>query len=214
MSFCLIFDLDGTLVDSEYLCNQAFIDIISDINESVDNLMNRYRGKKLSIVFEDIEKRYNIKLDKNIEGIYRKRVEELFNTSLHPMPGVEEMLRKIKFPYCLASSGPMNKILHSLSVCGLIQYFDSNKIFSSYVINSWKPDPKLFLYVAEAMKFTPNKCIVIEDSETGIIAAKAANMKYLQYSPNENIEYPNNMNKFHSMEKLIEIINIIEKEET
>lgn len=211
MSLCIIFDLDGTLVDSEYLCNQAFIDIIQNIDESVEELVEKYKGKKLSVIFKDIENRYNIKLSNNIEEIYRNKVEELFIAYLKPIPGVEEMLKNIKLPYCIASSGPINKIQQSLTICGLINYFENSKIFSSYVVGSWKPDPELFLYAAKSMGYNPEKCIVIEDSETGIIAAKAANMKYIQYCPNEAIEYPNN-NKFNSMNKLIELVNIIEKE--
>ena len=214
MSLCLIFDLDGTLVDSECLCNQAFKEIIKDIDESVNNLIDRYKGKKLSLIFKDIENRYNIKLNNNIEEQYRKKVEELFYKYLKPMPGVEEMLKNITYPYCLASSGPIEKINQSLTICRLSKYFDPSKIFSSYVIGFWKPDPKLFLFAAKSMGFIPEKCIVIEDSETGINAAKAANMKYLQYCPNEILEYPNSQNKFNSMERLIELVKVFDNEET
>lgn len=210
MSLCLIFDLDGTLVDSEKLSNQAFIDIIDEIDESVDSLTDRNKGKKLSQIFKDIENRYNIKLNNDLEKLYRKRVEELLDEYLLPMPGVEEMLNKICFPYCLASSGPMEKIKQSLPVCGLSKYFDPSRIFSSYIIGSWKPEPELFLYAAKLMGYSPEKCVVIEDSEIGIIAAKAANMKYFQFCPNEILEYPNNENKFNSMEKLIELVGILD----
>ncbi len=48
---CLIFDLDGTLVDSEYLSNKAFIDLLPELGDSVQSLVARYRGWKLSSFF-------------------------------------------------------------------------------------------------------------------------------------------------------------------
>lgn len=56
-NICVIFDLDGTLVDSEGLCNQAFLDLLPQLNESVESLTLRYRGKKLAPILADLESR-------------------------------------------------------------------------------------------------------------------------------------------------------------
>jgi beta-phosphoglucomutase-like phosphatase (HAD superfamily) len=45
---CVIFDLDGTLVDSEYLCNKAFADLLPDLREPIHSLVTEYRGWQLS----------------------------------------------------------------------------------------------------------------------------------------------------------------------
>lgn len=47
---CVIFDLDGTLVDSEGLCNQAFLDLLPQLSDTVESLIQRYRGKKLTSI--------------------------------------------------------------------------------------------------------------------------------------------------------------------
>lgn len=57
-------------------------------------------------------------------------------------------------------------------------------IFSSYDIRSWKPEPGLFLHAAKGMNFPAERCVVIEDSEVGIDAAKAAGMTAMHYKPN------------------------------
>ena len=180
---CVIFDLDGTLVDSEGLCNQAFLDLLPQLSDTVESLIQRYRGKKLAPILADLESRLCQKLPDAFEQHYRQRVAELFSRELKPMPGVLEMLEAMNFPKCIASSGPPLKIRQALQVSGLAPYF-GDSIFSSYEVGSWKPEPGLFQYAANAMGFMPSQCVVVEDSEVGIEAAAAAGMKAFQYVRN------------------------------
>lgn len=180
---CVIFDLDGTLVDSEGLCNQALLDLLPQLSDTVESLIQRYRGKKLAPILFDLESRLCQKLPDAFEKHYRQRVAELFSRELKPMPGVLEMLETTNFPKCIASSGPLLKIRQALQVSGLAPYF-GDSIFSSYEVGSWKPEPGLFQYAANAMGFMPSQCVVVEDSEVGIEAAVAAGMKAFQYVRN------------------------------
>lgn len=180
---CVIFDLDGTLVDSEGLCNQAFLDLLPQLNETVAALTRRNRGKKLAQILADLERRLCQTLPDTFEQQYRQRVAELFSHELKPMPGVLEMLDVMNFPKCIASSGPPLKIRQALQVSGLAPYFGDN-LFSSYEMGSWKPEPGLFQYAAEAMGFMPGQCAVIEDSDVGIEAAAAAGMRAFRYVRN------------------------------
>jgi HAD superfamily hydrolase (TIGR01509 family) len=180
---CVIFDLDGTLVDSEGLCNQAFLDLLPQLNETVASLTQRYRGKKLAQILADLERRLCQELPDAFEQQYRQRVAELFSYELKPIPGVPEMLDVMNFPKCIASSGPPLKIRQALQVSGLTPYFGDN-LFSSYEVGSWKPEPGVFQYAAKAMGFMPGQCVVVEDSEVGIKAAAAAGMRAFQYVRN------------------------------
>lgn len=85
---CIIFDLDGTLVDSENLCNQAFVDLVSGLGEPAELLVNRYRGKKFAHILSDIEKRIGKKLPATFEEVYRERVTKLFEYNLKPCLGL------------------------------------------------------------------------------------------------------------------------------
>ena len=182
---CIIFDLDGTLVDSEYLCNQAFLDLLPDLNDSVETLAQRYRGQKLSLILTDIEQRIKHNLPKQFEMDYRQRVSELFSSQLKPMPNVIEMLASIRYATCIASSAPMKKIRQALQVSGLSIYF-GDRVFSSYEVGSWKPEPGLFQHTANRMGFAPEQCVVVDDSNLGIEAALTAKMFALQYRPHED----------------------------
>lgn len=182
---CVIFDLDGTLVDSERLCNQAFLDLLPQLDDTVESLVARNRGRKLALILADIENRLSAPLHSDFEVRYRTRVSELFDLQLEPNPGVRAILGSISFPFCVASSGPTAKIRQALRVSGLLSFFGDN-IFSSYEIGSWKPDPGLFLHAAKIMGFAPARCVVVEDSEVGVQAAIAAGMRSLQYTPHSS----------------------------
>lgn len=179
---CVIFDLDGTLVDSERLCNQAFLDLLPQLDDTVESLVARNRGRKLALILADIETRLGALLHSDFEQRYRTRVSELFDLQLEPMPGVRAMLGAVSLPFCVASSGPPAKIRQALRVSGLLSFFGDN-IFSSYEIGSWKPEPGLFLHAGKIMGFSPARCVVVEDSEVGMQAATAAGMRSLQYTP-------------------------------
>jgi len=180
---CVIFDLDGTLVDSEGLCNQAFLDLLPQLDDSLTSLITRYRGQKLAPILADLESRLGLKLPDTFERHYRQHVAELFARELKPMPGVLEMLEATHFPKCVASSGPVMKIRQALQVSGLAPHF-GDYIFSSYQVGSWKPEPDLFQYAARTMGFSPGRCAVVEDSEVGVAAAGAAGMQAFQYLQN------------------------------
>ncbi|OUL19691.1 HAD-IA family hydrolase [Nostoc sp. 106C] len=212
---CIIFDLDGTLVDSERLCNQAFIDLLPFINESVDSLILRYRGRKLALILADIEMRYGEKLPRDFEVTYRHRVNELFEFYLQPITGVPEMLKTLEYPACVASSAPIAKIRQALNVTNLSHYFGvdaerlvvRHRLFSSYDVGSWKPAPGLFLYAADKMGFSPESCVVIEDSDVGIQAAYSAGIYALKYSHEEGAEEQNHV--FSNMRYLIKRLDKI-----
>ncbi|MBP5973843.1 HAD-IA family hydrolase [Brasilonema sp. CT11] len=181
----LIFDCDGTLVDSEYLCNLGLINQLQKIGifEDANKLMKKFRGWKLSNILIDIENYYFIKLPHNFIEFYRLEVASLFDSHLQAIPYIFDALNLLNFKKCVASSAPVTKIQHALSLCGLSAFFSEN-IFSSYVVGSWKPEPELFIYAAKEMCSKSKNCIVIEDSNLGILAANNAGMKSIYFNPN------------------------------
>ncbi|MFT5696558.1 MAG: HAD superfamily hydrolase (TIGR01509 family) [Myxococcota bacterium] len=181
-NLCVIFDLDGTLVDSEGLCNRAFLDLIPSLQEPIGELMLRYRGAKLAWILADIEQRTGATLPEDFVTTYRARVAELFASELEPTPGAREMLEALPYDRCIASSAPIAKITHALEVSGLLGFFHG-RLYSSYEVDSWKPEPGIFLHAASAMGYDPADCVVVDDSEVGVEAADAAGMQVLWYLP-------------------------------
>jgi HAD superfamily hydrolase (TIGR01509 family) len=209
-ALCVIFDLDGTLVDSESLCNQALLDLVPGLNDPVERLVARYRGMKLAAILSDVEERAGAGLPVNFEATYRSRVAERFALELKPVPGAREMLEKLACAKCLASSGPRAKIEQALAVSGLARFFEQ-AIFSSYEVGSWKPEPGLFLHAARAMGFAPEHCVVVEDSDVGIQAARAAGMMALHYVGAEAGRGGSGARQFSDMQALPDHLAVLSK---
>jgi len=101
-SRCIIFDLDGTLVDSESLSNKALLDLLPEVDESLEKLTDRYQGEKLVEIFIDIEERFKFSIPEGFEPIYREHVAELFEKELKPVPGAIEMLNQPKWLFFIS----------------------------------------------------------------------------------------------------------------
>jgi HAD superfamily hydrolase (TIGR01509 family) len=175
---CIIFDCDGVLVDSEEIANKVLYEMSHTlgVNLSVDDLILNFSGRNLQECFRWIESKISVSLPSDFEVNYRKKTFERFEKELKPIDGIKEFINELTIPYCVASSGPLNKIRLNLSVTGLLHHFE-DKIFSSYEIKSWKPDPDIFLHAAKQMNSAVQDCIVIEDSVAGVMAAVAGGFK-------------------------------------
>jgi HAD superfamily hydrolase (TIGR01509 family) len=191
---CVIFDCDGTLVDSELLCNQCLAIKLKELGiiEDAYILVQRYQGAKLATILVDIGRRHQTTIPDSFIHEYRALTASFFDKFLRPTIGVKAALDLIPLPKCVASSGPPEKILQALRVTGLARHF-SDRIFSSYVVNSWKPDPALLLYAASQMGFSPSDCAVVDDSLLGIQAAASAGMHSFLFDPdgtNASVDSP------------------------
>lgn len=184
---CIIFDLDGTLVDSDPLCTKAFLDLLPEIDTPLPELTKLFRGRKFSWILSDLERRLGRGLPLAFEVQYREQVDQLFKTELHAFDGVFETLKEISTPICVASNGPRAKIERALEITNLSLFFGS-QIFSSYEVGIWKPDPGLFLHAARKMNTSEHECLVVEDSEVGIEAAKSAGMHVLQFCDEQDTQ--------------------------
>lgn len=205
---CVIFDCDGTLVDSEYLCNFALEIRLRDlgIDESAETLVAEFRGWKLARICEAIEQRHEVRLGEDFISQYRLTVERLFAEQLRPIAGIAEALEQISQPKCVASSGPLEKIHQSLELTALAGFFGRH-VFSSYVIQSWKPEPGLFLHASERMGFAPEQCLVIEDSDVGIEAARRAGMRALWFRGDAGHPSAQGITCFDHMSQLPRLLN-------
>lgn len=208
MNQCLLFDCDGTLVDSERLCNIGLVVKFREygIELDADELVIRFRGWKLAKILDMLEQEHEICLPENFVDHYRAIVSELFDTELKPIEDIEEALKNLDHPKAVVSSGPVHKIEQALRVCGLTNYFASN-IYSSYEVKIWKPDPGIYKYAAKDMGFSEEECIVIDDGPVGVEAGYKAGMRTLFYNRyNELCEFPS-VESFKSMKELPRLIH-------
>ncbi|MEE4360219.1 MAG: HAD-IA family hydrolase [Pseudomonadales bacterium] len=183
----LIFDNDGTLVDSEFLCQVAMARELAARGHAADaeELSRAFRGWELARTLEVLGERYGTRFGDEFVSAYRARMMALLATELRPMPGAGDALDELAtgpWARCVASGGPRPKIELALEITGLRHHF-GDAIFSSYDIDRFKPEPDLFLHAAAALDVTPDRCLVIEDSAVGLEAARRARMTVVHVAP-------------------------------
>lgn len=169
---CIIFDCDGVLVDSEPLSNKVMVEMANALgaNITIEYAYKYFKGNSMQNCIAQIAKLTNKPVPKSFETEYRALTFQKFKKEIQPVEGVLKLIKNLKLPFCVASSGPENKIKLNLELTGLLPYFEGN-IFSCYTIKKWKPKPDIFLWAAKTMGFQPSECIVIEDSPIGVNAA-------------------------------------------
>ncbi|WP_235868469.1 HAD-IA family hydrolase [Vibrio ezurae] len=186
---CVIFDCEGTLVDSEKLCCQALVSVFNsvDVKLSLDEALAHFNGGKLSDILMQTTKRLGIKADiDELVLMYREKSKVLFQDQLMPSKNAVMVLDKLKqlgIEVCVVSNGPLSKLESQLEISGLARYFKGS-MFSAFEANSWKPDPDLIRYAAMRMGFQGKDCLFVDDTQQGVQAGLAANITTLHYRPN------------------------------
>jgi HAD superfamily hydrolase (TIGR01509 family) len=173
----IIFDCDGVLVDSEVLSCRCLSEVLATcgIDLEVSEAIELFLGRSTNAVLQHYAARRPA-LPDNFRSDLKLRVREAFQSSLQPIQGVSSLLSDLPAPHCVASSSDLDRVSFSLARTNLSTYF-GDRIYTSEMVAHGKPAPDLFLYAAEKMRAMPARTLVIEDSVSGVRAAKAAGMK-------------------------------------
>ncbi len=185
----IIFDCDGVLVDSEMLSARVLMGQLSEIG--IPLTFEDFRTDFLGRGFATATARLKARTGKNIPDTFQRdyfiRLNALFATELKPMAGVHKMLADITTDHCVASSSIPPRLDFALKVCELEQHFGPN-VYSAVLVQNAKPAPDLFFHAAKAHGVAPAKCLVIEDSEMGVLAANAAGMAVWHFAGGAHIK--------------------------
>lgn len=179
----VVFDCDGVVVDSEVLSCQCLAEMLSrhGLPIGLDEIFARFLGRPFSDVDAYCLARSGSPLPMAFREEFRQRLEVSFRNSLKVTPDIVGVINALACPYCMASSSDVERIRLTLAVTGLDTLFDG-RIFSSSMVDRGKPAPDLFLFAAKQMGVPPARTVVVEDSEAGVLAGKAAGMIVLGYT--------------------------------
>ncbi len=178
----VIFDCDGVLVDSELVSNQILMENLSryGLQISLAECMDLFVGGTMKGVMTKA-KSLGANLPKNwVDEVYKATYARL-KQGVDPVKGVVNILDRLDaagIKYCVASNGSVEKMNITLGQNNMLQRFENN-MFSAHELGVSKPDPDLFLIAAGNV--APQDCVVIEDSLSGVRAARAAGMKCFGY---------------------------------
>ncbi|OOE89242.1 HAD-IA family hydrolase [Salinivibrio sharmensis] len=189
---CVIFDCEGTLVDSEKLSHQALVETFSTFGVRVDlqDSLDHFEGGKLTDVLQQACERSgaHIPIDQ-LEPRFRHLCRQYFEAELAPVKGIETVLQALEqqgIDVCVASNSPVEKMAHALQLTKLLPYFE-HRLFSAFDTNSWKPAPDLLHYAAMNMACPTAQCVFIDDTNKGIQAGINAEMRTIHFNPNPNV---------------------------
>jgi HAD superfamily hydrolase (TIGR01509 family) len=173
----VIFDCDGVLIDSEILSARMLIDELAHLGIHIDlpYVAGHFLGRSYPTVMAQIRREFGLDLPPEFEDQYRERLLESFRKNLKVMPGVPETLDELSVPFCVATSSSPRRAEMSLGLTGLSDRV-GQRLFTASQVAHGKPAPDLFLFAAAQMGCDPTRTLVIEDSLTGLRAAKAAGM--------------------------------------
>lgn len=183
---CVIFDMDGVIIDSEELHKRAYYETFNYIGADVtDELYKTLTGSSTINTFQRLVAHFN--LDENPEDLVlnkRKRYVEFFENdpNLHLVHGVEDLIKHFyntNRTLVLASSSAMININRVFNRFDLNQYFTA-KISGADLTES-KPNPEIFEKAALLGNTPKEKCIVVEDSDNGVKAANDAGIYVIGY---------------------------------
>lgn len=180
---CIIFDCDGVLVDSEVIGNRIFRQFLSELglDFSEQEIYERFLGRALADSLVIVEGLLGRPVPAASIERYRKTRDDTLRNEVKPIDGVEEIVQALDVPYCVASSGDYTKMRATLGTTGLLSLFDG-RIFSAVDVARAKPAPDVFLHAAEKMRADPARTTVIEDTVSGVTAARAAGMTVYAYA--------------------------------
>jgi HAD superfamily hydrolase (TIGR01509 family) len=181
-NFAVIFDMDGVIVDTNAFHKEAIHQFCNTYGFSLteEQLKTSVYGRTnkdwLTNLFgklpdADLQK-YAFEKEELFRNIYKPYIK--------PVKGLENFLNLLvqhKIPTAIATSAPTENVDFVLSHTGLGNYFET--ILDERFVSNGKPDPEIYLKTAQALTLPNDRCIVIEDSISGITAGLRAGSKVI-----------------------------------
>ncbi|MGW8178805.1 MAG: HAD family hydrolase [bacterium] len=175
-----IFDLDGTLMDSDVLYVEASRQALelAGVSISYDESVELVYGRGWSVIWDDICERFPGAYDasEDMEAVIRRLFLEMRSTLDISIPGSVKLLKDLsqEFPVTIVSGSPRVDVEEGIRLMGIESYLEFYMGSEDYP--SGKPDPTCFVVASQKLKVLPSRCLVFEDSSAGVRAAKAAGM--------------------------------------
>jgi len=178
----VIFDLDGVLMDSEWLTFKVWRELAAEHGGYLeDSMYSEITGTTAEETARIIMRRTGVQFGvaESVQWAWNQ-VSERLKTEIEPLPGCHDLVEAINsrnIPLAIASNSSSSYIVNALSGLNLRDYFQVTVGIDQ--VSQGKPAPDVYLRAAELLNVLPERCLVIEDSRVGVQAAAAAGMRPL-----------------------------------
>ena len=213
----ILFDMDGVILDTEKLYTRFWQEAANALGYPMTkeqamglrSLNREFGAAKMQSYFD---------VPVNYEEVRNKRIE-LMNAFIEKegvelKPGIRELLAYLKekgIRTAIATSSPIERTEKYLNSVGLTGAFD--KLISGYMVKRGKPEPDIYELAAKEIGLTPQECLAIEDSPSGLLSASRANC-YPVMIPDQDMPTPEIESllfaKADSLEKIIFLLKWLE----
>jgi len=177
----LICDCDGVLIDSEAVAARMLVTELEALWPGVDvePVVMPLLGLRIEAVLASAADTVNRTLTHD-QVVAIRRAVEAAAMQAPTVPGIAEALAAVPFTKACASNSFSTYVDAVLQRTGLLRFFGERRFCADMVANP-KPAPDVYLAAARAMRIDPLRCLVVEDSVTGVTAARAAGMPVLGF---------------------------------
>ena len=195
MKYCdydaFIFDLDGTLIDSEEYHARAFADAVQEQSgyRLTPDEHREFFGKHSTWFAAELNERHDLTLEpERVLARKRRRVQEIFEA--RPFSGAREFLERWqgRKPMALATNSPLGFVGPALEAADLMKYFDC--ITTASEVTHRKPDPEMIEITMQKMAADPLKTLVFEDQLIGVRAARSAGARVVLVDNGQQVDWP------------------------
>lgn len=207
----VIFDLDGTVVDSMWVWPAVDVEFLGQHGlELPDDLQQELDGKSFYESAVYIKKRFGLEeTEEELMDIWNKMAMDRYVNEVKVKESVKEFLQVLKangIKTGIASSNSAVLVEATLRSNGVYEYFDS--VHTANEVAKGKPSPDIYLLVAEDLQVKPENCLVFEDIVMGILAGKNAGMQtcavYDEYSAYDDVNKKETADYYiHSYKELL-----------
>ena len=213
----ILFDMDGVILDTEKLYTRFWQEAANALGYPMTkeqamglrSLNREFGAAKMQSYFD---------VPVNYEEVRNKRIE-LMNAFIEKegvelKPGIKELLSYLKekgIKTAIATSSPIERTEKYLGAVGLTGAFD--KLISGYMVKKGKPEPDIYQLAAKEIGLTPQECLALEDSPSGLLSASRAGC-YPVMIPDQDMPTPETESllfaKTDSLEKIVFLLKWLE----
>ncbi len=192
----IIFDMDGTLLDTERIYQRFWLEAMHALGYPM-TVEQALAMRSLGRPFGEAQLKEWFGPEINHQAVREKRNSMMFpylaEHGIPKKPGVEEVLAKLKeagFTIAVATATNYELATKQLGEVGLLPYFD--KVISAHMVKEGKPSPDVYLYACEQLGLAPENCMAVEDAPNGVLSAYRAGCKVVMVpdltKPDEELE--------------------------
>ena len=176
----ILFDCDGVLIDTEIVAANLFVARmqamgINDIS-TADYLTNHTGSTFMTVLGQFLDHSHSLTEQREI----MEEIEQAVADNVVEISGVEQMLKSVSIDKSIVSNSYVKAVKNAMHKTGLTSYFTGN-IFSSELVKNPKPATDVYELAIQTTNLEPNQLLVVEDSLTGVRAAKSAGLQVIGF---------------------------------